>query len=121
MGLSSSGNQVRFGGIWIHRLEDGRTVEGCEWGAIDWMSLLYQMGAAIGLFGHLRLIRKHENEQRLWYFGGLYTPKYQSHVPFFSMVEQLHYFYDFIQLQNGFLSHNFAAFNIFLMTRYDTV
>ena len=47
MGIEGSGNPVEFMGIWIHRLEDGRIVEGKNWGTGDWLSLLHQMGAEI--------------------------------------------------------------------------
>lgn len=47
MGIAGSGKPVAFTGIWIHRLEDGRIVEGQNWGTGDWLSLLQQMGAQI--------------------------------------------------------------------------
>ena len=47
MGIEGSGNTITIMGIWIHRLEDGRIVEGQNWGAGDWLGLLQQMGAQI--------------------------------------------------------------------------
>jgi hypothetical protein len=42
------GRRVEVEGIWIHRLEAGRIVEGREWGQSDWLGLLQQMSAAPG-------------------------------------------------------------------------
>ena len=44
-GIPPSGRRISVGGIWIHRLEGGRIVEGRDWGLVDWMSLLRQLGA----------------------------------------------------------------------------
>jgi steroid delta-isomerase-like uncharacterized protein len=44
-GIPPSGRSISVGGIWIHRLEGGRIVEGRDWGLIDWMSLLRQLDA----------------------------------------------------------------------------
>jgi hypothetical protein len=43
-----TGRHVAVRGIWIHRLTAGRIVEGREWGQIDWLGLLQQLGAAPG-------------------------------------------------------------------------
>lgn len=48
MGVPPTGRRVAVGGIWIHRLEAGRIVEGREWGQVDWLGLLQQLGAATG-------------------------------------------------------------------------
>ena len=45
MGVPPTDRPVEVGGIWIHRLEDGRIVEGREWGQVDWLSLLRQLDA----------------------------------------------------------------------------
>ena len=45
MGVPPTGRHVAVGGIWIHRVEDGRIVEGREWGQLDWLGLLRQLGA----------------------------------------------------------------------------
>lgn len=45
MGVPPTGRRVEVGGIWIHRLEGGRIVEGREWGQVDWLGLLRQLGA----------------------------------------------------------------------------
>jgi len=44
-GIPPSGRRISVAGIWIHRLEGGRIVEGRDWGLVDWMSLLRQLGA----------------------------------------------------------------------------
>ena len=46
MGVPPTGRRVAVGGIWIHRLAAGRIVEGREWGHVDWLGLLRQLGAA---------------------------------------------------------------------------
>ena len=46
MGVPPTGRRVAVEGIWIHRLEGGRIVEGREWGQVDWLGLLRQLGAA---------------------------------------------------------------------------
>jgi predicted ester cyclase len=46
MGVPPTGRRVAVGGIWIHRLEAGRIVEGREWGQVDWLGLLQQLGAS---------------------------------------------------------------------------
>jgi steroid delta-isomerase-like uncharacterized protein len=48
MGVPATGRRVAVGGIWIHRLESGRIVEGREWGQLDWLGLLQQLGALPG-------------------------------------------------------------------------
>ena len=44
-GIPPKGRRISVGGIWIHRLEDGRIVEGRGWGQVDWLGLLRQLGA----------------------------------------------------------------------------
>jgi steroid delta-isomerase-like uncharacterized protein len=44
-GIPPTGRRISVGGIWIHRLEDGRIVEGRDWGQVDWLGLLRQLGA----------------------------------------------------------------------------
>ncbi len=46
MGVPTTGRRVAVGGIWIHRLEGGRIVEGREWGQVDWLGLLQQLGTS---------------------------------------------------------------------------
>jgi steroid delta-isomerase-like uncharacterized protein len=38
-GIPPSGRRISVAGIWIHRLEGGRIVEGRDWGLVGWMSL----------------------------------------------------------------------------------
>ena len=47
LGIAATDRPIRVGGIWIHRLANGRIVEGREWGCLDWPGLLQQLGAAI--------------------------------------------------------------------------
>lgn len=44
MGIPATGKPVKLTSIWIHRLEDGRIVEGRDWGEWDRLSLLEQLG-----------------------------------------------------------------------------
>ena len=44
-GVPPSGRDISVHGIWIHRLENGRIVEGRDWGQADWLGLLRQIGA----------------------------------------------------------------------------
>lgn len=44
MGIPATGNPVEITTIWIHRLEDGRIVEGRNWGEWDRLSMLEQLG-----------------------------------------------------------------------------
>ena len=44
-GIEPTHRHVTTTGIWIHRLEDGRIVEGREWGQIDWLGLFEQLGS----------------------------------------------------------------------------
>jgi len=46
-GIAATGRQVEVKGAWIHRLEDNRIVEGKQWGFVDWLGLLRQLGAVI--------------------------------------------------------------------------
>ena len=48
LGIPGTGKAVAVKLLWMHRLEGGRIVEGREWGAIDWLSFLEQVGAVIG-------------------------------------------------------------------------
>ena len=45
MGVAATGKPVRVTGIWIHRLADGRIVEGREWGEWDALGMMKQLGA----------------------------------------------------------------------------
>lgn len=45
MGVPPTGKHIRLTCIWIHRLENGRIVEGRDWGEFDRLSLLEQLGA----------------------------------------------------------------------------
>jgi steroid delta-isomerase-like uncharacterized protein len=47
LGIAATGRPISIGGIWIHRLADGRIVEGREWGHLDWLGVLQQLGATI--------------------------------------------------------------------------
>jgi steroid delta-isomerase-like uncharacterized protein len=44
-GIPPTGRRIRVPGIWIHRLERGRIVEGRDWGQVDWLALFRQLGA----------------------------------------------------------------------------
>ena len=44
-GIPPSRQCISVAGIWIHRLEGGRIVEGRDWGLVDWTSLLRQLDA----------------------------------------------------------------------------
>lgn len=44
-GVEPTGRSVSVDGIWIHRIEGGRIVEGRDWGQADWLGLLQQIGA----------------------------------------------------------------------------
>jgi predicted ester cyclase len=46
-GISPTGKQVETKGIWIHRLAGGQIVEGRQWGVVDMLGLLQQLGATI--------------------------------------------------------------------------
>jgi steroid delta-isomerase-like uncharacterized protein len=45
MGAPATGKSVTLSGIWIHRLANGRIVEGREWGQWDALGFLQQVGA----------------------------------------------------------------------------
>lgn len=45
MGIPPTGKRVKLTTIWIHRLADGRIVEGRDWGEFDRLSMLEQLGA----------------------------------------------------------------------------
>ena len=47
MGIAATGQQVEVKGVWIHRLVGDRIVEGKQWGYVDWLGLLRQLGATI--------------------------------------------------------------------------
>ena len=47
MGIPATGRAVSVQGIWIHRLKEGRIVEGREWGAFDRLTMLEQLGARV--------------------------------------------------------------------------
>ena len=44
-GIAPTGRSISVQGIWIHRLEGGRIVEGRDWGQVDWLGLLRQLEA----------------------------------------------------------------------------
>lgn len=44
MGISATGKPVKLTTIWIHRLSEGRIVEGIDWGEFDRLSMLEQLG-----------------------------------------------------------------------------
>ncbi len=43
-GIPPTGKQVEMKGIWIHRLAGGKIVEGRQWGVMDMLGLLQQLG-----------------------------------------------------------------------------
>ena len=43
--IAPTGRQITINGIWIHRLADGKIVEGRDWGQGDWLGLMQQLGA----------------------------------------------------------------------------
>jgi len=45
MGVAGTGKAVALTGMWIHRLEQGRIVEGRQWGQWDTLDFLQQVGA----------------------------------------------------------------------------
>ena len=45
MGIAATGKPVKVTGIWIHRLSDGRIVEGRNWGEWDALGMMKQLGA----------------------------------------------------------------------------
>jgi len=47
MDIPATDKQVEAKGVWIHRLADGRIVEGKQWGFVDWLGLLRQLGAIV--------------------------------------------------------------------------
>ena len=47
MGIPATGKRVEVKAVWIHRLDDGRIVEGKQWGFVDMLGLLRQLGATI--------------------------------------------------------------------------
>ncbi len=47
-GIPPTGRHISVQGIWIHRLEGGRIVEGRDWGQVDWLGLLRQLDALPG-------------------------------------------------------------------------
>jgi predicted ester cyclase len=46
-GIPATGRSVEVKAVWIHRLAGGRIVEGIQWGFVDWLGLLQQLGATI--------------------------------------------------------------------------
>jgi predicted ester cyclase len=46
-GILPTGKQVEMKGIWIHRLAGDQIVEGRQWGVMDMLGLLQQLGATI--------------------------------------------------------------------------
>jgi len=46
-GIPATGRPVEVKAVWIHRLAGGRIVEGKQWGFVDWLGLLQQLGATI--------------------------------------------------------------------------
>ena len=46
IGVAGTGKAVALTGMWIHRLEQGRIVEGRQWGQWDALGFLQQVDAA---------------------------------------------------------------------------
>ena len=46
-GIAPTGRQVEVQGLWIHRLTGGKIVEGKQWGVMDMLGLLEQLGVTI--------------------------------------------------------------------------
>ena len=44
MGIPATGKPIKIKCIWIHRLADNRIVEGREWGLVDTLGMMRQMG-----------------------------------------------------------------------------
>ena len=44
MDIPPTGKSICVTGIWIHRLVDGRIVEGRDWGQVDSQGLVHQLG-----------------------------------------------------------------------------
>ena len=44
MGIPATGKPLKLTATWIHRLEDGRIVEGINWGEWDRLSVMEQLG-----------------------------------------------------------------------------
>jgi len=47
LGVPATGKGVKLTGTWIHRLADGRIVEGREWGEWNALELLKQLGVTL--------------------------------------------------------------------------
>lgn len=47
MGIPATGNRVEVKTIWIHRLENGRIVEGRDWGVWDSLAMMQQLGMTL--------------------------------------------------------------------------
>ena len=47
MGIAATGKSVKIKIIWIHRLAGNRIVEGQDWGALDALGMLQQMGVSL--------------------------------------------------------------------------
>ena len=45
LGVPATGKPISVTGMWIHRLENGRIVEGRQWGEWDALGFLQQVGA----------------------------------------------------------------------------
>ena len=46
-GIPPTGKRVEIQGTWMHRLAGSKIVEGRQWGVIDMLGLLEQLGATI--------------------------------------------------------------------------
>ena len=43
-GIPATGKKVKLQGIWIHRIENHRIVEGRKWGVLDFYGMMKQIG-----------------------------------------------------------------------------
>jgi predicted ester cyclase len=46
MGIAATGKPVKIKCIWIHRVADHRIVEGMDWGIVDMLAMMRQLGVA---------------------------------------------------------------------------
>ena len=48
MGVATTGKPVKIKCIWIHRVADNRIVEGMDWGIVDMLDMMRQLGVVPG-------------------------------------------------------------------------
>ena len=48
MGIAATGKPVKIKCIWVHRVADNRIVEGMDWGLVDELDMMRQLGVAPG-------------------------------------------------------------------------